>query len=339
MDVSYSSLSGDPGAELRALRRTLDTQLLGLDIVPNTSSEPVEALFRSNTLDDLQIARHSGTPVTAYRTPRQIHRSPRDDYLIALPLRGTALLAQRGRRIDLRPGDLTVIDCDEPYALRLADSFELLTVRVPQDRLTSGRPLTPEATAIRLDPDSPPAQLLASYFRALAEPGWNGCGLSSRFLDTGFELLTATLRESTARLSPTRTPGLLESVLRETRRRLAESGLHAADVAVACHISVRQLHRLFAERGITFGSWLREERLRRCHLDLHDPALVLMPIAEIGHRWGYPDAAHFSRSFSQRFGLSPKIARQEAAAKKALPTRSVESGSHLRRESQQGFQH
>ncbi len=305
MDVSYSSASTDRAAQLRVLRTRLDADLFGLDIVAHDTSAPVEATFRPITVGDLRIARYSGTPVTAYRTRRQISRTPRDDYLVALQLSGSALLAQRGRRVELRPGDLTVIDGGEPYALRLAGagSYELMTIRVPRTRFDS----TLDISAIRLAADSGPGRLLAPYFRTLSEPDWACSGLTGRFLDTGFDLLTTALSET-----PAAAADPVQSALRVARRHLGDPGLSVPKLAAATHISVRHLYRLLAEQGISFGQWLHDERLRHCHRDLTDPAMTGTPIAEIGARWGYRDRAHFSRLFRRRYGVSPRTVRQQA---------------------------
>jgi len=49
-------------------------------------------------------------------------------------------------------------------------------------------------------------------------------------------------------------------------------------------ISVRQLHRLFAHDGTSFGAWVREQRLRRRD-DLASQQLIHRAIAEIATGW------------------------------------------------------
>ncbi|GAA2882344.1 hypothetical protein GCM10020220_085800 [Nonomuraea rubra] len=55
-------------------------------------------------------------------------------------------------------------------------------------------------------------------------------------------------------------------------------------------ISVRSLHRLFADSGESFGSLVRRRRLERACRDLlHTDDMV----QTIAMRWGYADASHF----------------------------------------------
>jgi len=87
--------------------------------------------------------------------------------------------------------------------------------------------------------------------------------------------------------------------------RRSDPGLSPEAVAGVGYVSVRQLHRLFARDGLTFGWWVREHRLRRCRDDLADQRLSQVTIAEIAARWGFRSAAHFSRAFRARYGITP----------------------------------
>jgi len=90
---------------------------------------------------------------------------------------------------------------------------------------------------------------------------------------------------------------------------LGDPGLSPHSAARASYISVRQLHRLFAHDGLSFAAWLRERRLRRCRDDLADPGLHHLAISAIAARWGYRSQVHFTRAFSARFGVTPRVFR------------------------------
>ena len=61
--------------------------------------------------------------------------------------------------------------------------------------------------------------------------------------------------------------------------------------------------------GVSFGAWLREQRLRRCRDDLTNRQLTHHAISEIAARWGFRSAAHFTRAFHARYGTTPAEAR------------------------------
>jgi len=83
--------------------------------------------------------------------------------------------------------------------------------------------------------------------------------------------------------------------------------------ALADHfqISTRYLHALFKMTDETVGSWLKKERLRRCLEMLQRPAGRHHTITEIAQEWGFQDMSHFSKSFRQVYGMSPREARQQ----------------------------
>ena len=100
----------------------------------------------------------------------------------------------------------------------------------------------------------------------------------------------------------TRVRGVLE-------RHLSEANLDCAAAARYTCVSVRQLQRLFQGQGLTFGVWLRRERLERCYFDLRQASGTRPTVTEVAFRWGFNDPAYFSRAFSAQFGFSPREAR------------------------------
>ena len=77
-------------------------------------------------------------------------------------------------------------------------------------------------------------------------------------------------------------------------------------------MSLRSLHQLFHDEGLTVAGWIRQRRLERCRRDLADPALAARPVAAIAARWGYPSAAEFSRAFRAAHGVPPAEYRRSA---------------------------
>ncbi|WP_059006889.1 helix-turn-helix domain-containing protein [Streptomyces specialis] len=93
---------------------------------------------------------------------------------------------------------------------------------------------------------------------------------------------------------------------------LHDPGLTPATIAEAHHISVRYLHQLFQEQGMTVAASIRRRRLERCHRDLADPRLSACPVQGIAARWGFRDPARFSRLFRDTYGMTPTEHRRAA---------------------------
>ncbi|KXV28705.1 transcriptional regulator [Gluconobacter japonicus] len=97
-------------------------------------------------------------------------------------------------------------------------------------------------------------------------------------------------------------------------RAYIESRLHEADltpqlIAQAYGISTRALYLLFDGEPGAVSGWILNRRLERIYEDLQSLDLASMAIAEIALKHGFRNAAHFSRRFRQKFGLSPREAR------------------------------
>ena len=93
---------------------------------------------------------------------------------------------------------------------------------------------------------------------------------------------------------------------------LGNPNLNPEQVARACFISTRYLHRVFAGQDLSVCDWIRSERLDRCRNDLADPAYADLSISAIASRWGLPSAPHFSRLFRDAYGCSPREFRRAA---------------------------
>ncbi|KXV21382.1 helix-turn-helix domain-containing protein [Gluconobacter japonicus] len=97
-------------------------------------------------------------------------------------------------------------------------------------------------------------------------------------------------------------------------RAYIESRLHEADltpqlIAQAYGISTRALYLLFDGEPGAVSGWILNRRLERIYEDLQSLDFASMTIAEIALKHGFRNAAHFSRRFRQKFGLSPREAR------------------------------
>jgi AraC-like DNA-binding protein len=83
-----------------------------------------------------------------------------------------------------------------------------------------------------------------------------------------------------------------------------DPGLGPEQIARAHFYSPRYVHKLFAEDGSGVSAWIRKQRMERALADLRRPSDDT--VAAIALRWGYRDAASFSRAFRQTYGCSPQ---------------------------------
>jgi AraC-like DNA-binding protein len=101
---------------------------------------------------------------------------------------------------------------------------------------------------------------------------------------------------------------LLEEVWRYIDEHLGEGDLRPARIAAAHSISVRSLYSLFAEAGSPVSAYIRQRRLSRAYHDVVQGDGESMGV--IARRWGFGNAAQFSRLFRERYGIPPSHLRE-----------------------------
>ena len=95
---------------------------------------------------------------------------------------------------------------------------------------------------------------------------------------------------------------------------LADPELSVERIAHACSISVRALHRHFAEDPAgSVSHYLWHRRLIRCAETLRDPSQTHRSITDVCFSYGFSSSSHFSRLFKDQFGVTPVHYRVELA--------------------------
>lgn len=254
-------------------------------------------------------------PVTIERDPSHIARENRGSFFVTLQLTGHGRVLQRGREASLRPGEFTVLDSTEPYVLHFDEPVRRLVVEVPRDEMQHRAGAAHDLRCVTFDRERPGTGLAFQVFAALhgetaALHREGQDRLAARALDLAVAAMLGVSGLPAERASDPK--GRLAAVRGYAASHLGDPELDPASAARAAGISVRYLHQLFRSEGITFGAWLREQRLARCHADITDPAQAGRSLSDIAFTSGFNDAAHFSRAFARRFGHPPSALRARA---------------------------
>lgn len=280
--------------------------------VTSDRPEPFQGRIRSGGTDDVHVSEVAAALHVVERTPELIARSDRHYYKLSLQLAGTGLLIQDNREAILQPGDLAIYDTHRPYSLVFDDNFKTMVVMFPQHLIDLPVDMVGQLTAVTMSGRQGLGSMVTPFLAQLASnldrlAGSTGVRLAHSALD-----LVTTMLASELDLESIGAGGhqqLLQRVRWYIDENLASPELAPAQIAAAHYISTRHLHGIFRESGTTVSSWIRSRRLERCRRDLLDPVFASRPVAAIAARWGFVDAAHFSRVFKAAYGRSPSEMR------------------------------
>jgi acetamidase/formamidase/AraC-like DNA-binding protein len=239
--------------------------------------------------------------------------------LLFILLEGEGEIAGAGSTDNrLHVGEIVCVPACACAELAITTVFRLLTVHVGPALLSARVTAPPPTDVLRLTGDS--GQLFARVLQSIAESfeavvSADGNALHP-FEGAILEFLSATLISC----QPQTMPGMSHSgtavfarVCSRINARLPEPDLSLASIAADEHVSPRYLQKLFEKSGISFSSYLRTSRLKRCRYDLANPLYDKLSVSDICYRWGFNDPSHFSHAFRDEFGISPSAYRGQMA--------------------------
>lgn len=248
------------------------------------------------------------------RAVRTVGRGAADCYAFGLQLDGGCVLEQGGRQVQLRPDDLAIYDTARPHRLQLDDAARIALAVFPRALVRLPEKCLAQLMAVRLPGDNGVGALVATLMRGLAGEMSSANPLVAAHVgDAVVDLVTAVLAAQLPAPHRGRRGhrALAAAALHYIDNHLQDADLCAKVIADAHFVSVRCLQEAFEGEGMSVSALIRSRRMHRCRRDLVDPRCQHLSIAHIGHRWGFPDPAHFSRLFRSAYGHSPRQFRKD----------------------------
>lgn len=275
------------------------------------------AAFRRESPDGVVVARLSAGPQTLSSGPQSA-----DLPLILMSLEEDAVLKTDGTRHALCAGDIAVLPRQEAWEIGFKRDMHVVALSVASSAfhgrklgsLSFGRThiLRAEGLAAVL---ARSLEAAAESLETLSTTEWTT--LTQALAELSLTLLHQPADGTADACGTTTREALLHRIYQTIERWLDDPELTLARVAQAEGISERYLQKLFEGTGDNFTHYLRQRRLHRTRDELANPANASQSVSEIAFRCGFNDAAHFSRAFRERFGLSPRAFRRQEAERLA----------------------
>jgi AraC-like DNA-binding protein len=244
------------------------------------------------------------------------------DWFLVTSLAGRATMTHCGRTAAIGVGDFLLVCEAGDRRLEFEGPFEHVAVRLEPAFVAQHAEAERLHGPRHLPAESPLARPLVTLLRQLAVERCSRLETLG-LRDAAWDLIGYVLRAMAAADSPPHLTARRLRLLARARALIAERiedpALSAEIVARHAAMSVRSLHRLFAEAGCSVGTEIRECRLQHYRALLaserhrHDGTSVL------AYASGYSDAAYATRVFRARFGATPSAFREEILGRRAAP--------------------
>ena len=259
---------------------------------------------RHRQIGSIGITDVEASAMRARRTAATIAHAPSDDLIVVLHLRGTCRTGQRAVAAELNPNEGALVTTDETYFFEFPSRFRQLVLKLPRYVLPEKRIKSEVGCALLLAPG--PARLMQTLaLSCLDDPiaisAEEAQGVEQAFAD----LLGSAIKYPGTAADHVDTSARYREACLFIRRNLTDPSLNPATVAAHVDTSTRSLARTFARAGTTIERMIWRERLAAARRDFLDPRFLERSITDIAFSWGFNDAAHFSRSFSKTYGVTP----------------------------------
>jgi AraC-like DNA-binding protein len=240
-----------------------------------------------------------------------------DGFCLAINLAGSDIGANiRGPSV-LRPRAAMISSFAEPGEFVARDAVSWAAVCLPRGALAQFVRNPDDLVGQTIPPDSAALQILIRYLDVINEPTRIHRPLNDHIATTLIDLVGLALHAPKELQDIALSRGLkaarAHELLSDIRRNYAQSGISPSSVARRLGMSVRYLHALLEDTGLSFGQHVTELRLQKAKTMLEAPGAQVMTIAEIGSRCGFEDTSHFVRRFRRRFEISPGAYRSQLA--------------------------
>lgn len=317
---SWSIRGSGSAASTEQAMHIVNSEVIACDcfLDRNAISAGLEMDFEKLRLGNISLVRYNSWGTHGVRrTQHHLRRDDSDDILFYVPLTARYQVKQSDNGLALVPGTAAFVNLRKPFATLFIGSgtspSSAAHVRIPFAMARERLPRIDEYmnSVIPLNPGS--GRVMLSLLRSMLNDAPHFC--SQSYQSFGDALLNVICSVTLDALNhQTDASSASDSKGRNvTRKRimdyvavnLCNPDLCPELIARHCRISLRSLHHAFEAMPLTLTSWIKEQRLQKCHAALTHPNSSGQTVAEIAYAWGFKDISHFSRAYRARFGRSP----------------------------------
>ncbi|MFN3296757.1 helix-turn-helix domain-containing protein [Caldimonas sp.] len=276
-------------------------------------------VYGDTDFDGRMVSAHAGAVILTrleanrhrvMRSREKIRASDNGYLKIVAPFTGCAGVEQKGRLAWVTPGQWSIYDTTETYAVANPVRVEHLIVMVPKAHLVERGLVLDELMARRLGASGGVARLALETMRSVYRelPGMHDEAARAAG-DAITQFVHLSLLELAGRATAmSQREALRERIKHVVATRLGDPGLSVDAIAAALNCSRRHLYNAFSDEAEGVAGYILRERLEACRRELRGP--TRRSVTEIALAHGFANLAHFSRVFKSRYGMPPRDYRE-----------------------------
>ncbi|MFC7051020.1 helix-turn-helix domain-containing protein [Emcibacter nanhaiensis] len=245
--------------------------------------------------------------LTGFRRASEIANTNEAYFSILLLRKGREFITAGQNDLHLQENDILLWDSTQNMSFEVPERLEKTTLIIPETALTSVFPQAHDYAGTVISGSSGMGALLGRHIMSLHGEMWSlGENHLTSLMRPTLQILATALTGETEVLQSTNRRMTLARIKNYIVMNLKDFDLSPSRIASEMGISTRYLHILFREEGSTVSAWIKKCRLHKCREDLAIAKTTGLSITEIAYKWGFNDLSHFSKSFKEEFGLSPR---------------------------------
>jgi AraC family transcriptional regulator, positive regulator of tynA and feaB len=248
---------------------------------------------------------------TMQRSYRDVRLDGVDQYFVVFQAGGkTMLINHNDQAVRLAAGNVILLDGARPMtsvADENSDMWNNISINLPRSGLVSHFGFDPKGGLCRPSA-TPAARLLLDLIRNSSRDEEAEFSSGDSYMQLViYDLVGALFSPSDPGPVSRQTNKLFARILGVIRHNFADPDFGPVQAAAKAGISLRYLHKLFMERGLTCREFIYSRRLDYAARLLRRRASLAtdQPLSEIAYACGFRDYAHFARKFRHQYGQSP----------------------------------
>ena len=244
-----------------------------------------------------------------------------DHMFIKLVTSGVLLISLKGDVQRFSAGSLVVTDPASRYEQRFDQRTELVALRFPKSLLVERgvRASLPGLAVPNME--APDSRAIRDFLLSIgSQSGATSHAMRERQAAHILDLIGVLAGDPSAVARIARIDVTLSRAKSYIAQHLHNVDLDVKCIASAIGVSGSHLHRAFDTEDLTLMRYVWSCRLERAADLLTRRYGPVVTIREIAYRCGFQNPAHFSRTFKERFGVSPREAAAHGALCRQRPT-------------------